>query len=52
MKVIAFNGSARKDGNTAILLNTVLEEIGKEGIETELYQLAGKKIQGGIACSR
>ena len=50
MKVIAFNGSARKDGNTAILLNTVLEEIGKEGIETELYQLAGKKIQGCIAC--
>ena len=52
MKVIAFNGSARKDGNTAILLNTVLEEIGKEGIETELYQLAGKKIQGCIACYR
>ena len=52
MKVIAFNGSTRKDGNTAILLNTVLEEIGKEGIETELYQLAGKKIQGCIACYR
>ena len=50
MKVIAFNGSARKDGNTAILLNTVLDEIKKEGIETELYQLAGKKIQGCIAC--
>jgi multimeric flavodoxin WrbA len=50
MKGIAFNGSARKDGNTAILLNTVLEEIRKEGIETELYQLAGKKIQGCIAC--
>ncbi|HTZ41322.1 MAG TPA: flavodoxin family protein [Syntrophales bacterium] len=50
MKVIAFNGSARKDGNTAILLNTVLDEIRKEGIETELYQLAGKKIQGCIAC--
>jgi multimeric flavodoxin WrbA len=50
MKVIAFNGSARKDGNTAILLNTVLDEIKKEGIETELYQLAGKKIRGCIAC--
>ncbi len=50
MKVIAFNGSARKDGNTAILLNNVLDEIRKEGIETELYQLAGKKIQGCIAC--
>ena len=50
MKVIAFNGSARKDGNTAILLNKVLDEIRGEGIETELYQLAGKKIQGCIAC--
>jgi len=50
MKVIAFNGSARKDGNTAILLNNVLAELQKEGIETELYQLAGKKIRGCIAC--
>jgi multimeric flavodoxin WrbA len=50
MKVIAFNGSARKDGNTAILLNTVLEELKAEGIETELYSLAGKPIQGCIAC--
>ncbi len=50
MKVIAFNGSARKDGNTAILLNAVLDEIRKEGIGTELFQLAGKKIQGCIAC--
>jgi multimeric flavodoxin WrbA len=50
MKVIAFNGSARKDGNTALLLNTVLEELGTEGIETELYQLAGKPVQGCIAC--
>lgn len=50
MKVIAFNGSARKDGNTAILLNYVLTEFRKEGIGTELYQLAGKKIRGCIAC--
>ncbi|PKL52000.1 MAG: flavodoxin family protein [Nitrospira bacterium HGW-Nitrospira-1] len=50
MKVIAFNGSARKDGNTAILLNFVLEELKAEGIETELYSLAGKPIQGCIAC--
>ncbi len=50
MKVIAFNGSARKDGNTALLLNTVLAALSAEGIETELYQLAGKPIQGCIAC--
>jgi len=50
MRVIAFNGSARKDGNTAILLNVVLGELKKEGIETELYQLAGRKIRGCLAC--
>ena len=46
MKVVAFNGSARKDGNTAILLNYVLAELKKEGIDTELVQLAGKNYQG------
>jgi multimeric flavodoxin WrbA len=52
MKVIAFNGSARKDGNTAILLKYVLAELDKEGFATELYQLAGKKIHGCIACGQ
>ncbi|MGC9970248.1 MAG: flavodoxin family protein [Bryobacteraceae bacterium] len=50
MKVIAFNGSARKDGNTAILLRYVLAELEKEGIETELIQLSGAKIHGCLAC--
>lgn len=50
MKVVAFNGSARKNGNTAILLNLVLEELQKEKIETELIQLSGRPLQGCIAC--
>ena len=50
MKVIAFNGSARKNGNTAILVNRVFQELQKEGIETELVQLSGEKIRGCIAC--
>lgn len=50
MKVVAINGSARKDGNTSILLNMVLDELKAEGIETELFSLAGKPIQGCIAC--
>lgn len=50
MKVIAFNGSARKDGNTAILINQVFSELEKEGIETEMIQLSGQKIPGCIAC--
>jgi multimeric flavodoxin WrbA len=50
MKVIAFNGSARKNGNTTILINTVFEELIKEGIETELIHLSEKEIKGCIAC--
>ena len=50
MKVVAFNGSARKNGNTAILVNHVFRELENEGIETELFQLAGKEIRGCIAC--
>ena len=52
MNVVAFNGSARKDGNTAILVNTVFKELKKAGIKTELFQLAGKKIHGCIACGK
>jgi multimeric flavodoxin WrbA len=50
MKVLAINGSARKNGNTELLIRLVFEELEKEGIETELLQLAGKKIRGCIAC--
>ena len=50
MKVIAFNGSPRKDGNTFILINHVFRELEKEGIETELVQLSEKEIHGCIAC--
>jgi multimeric flavodoxin WrbA len=50
MIVVGFNGSARKDGNTAILINHVFRELENEGIQTELVQLAGKKITGCKAC--
>ena len=40
MKVVAFNGSPRRDGNTAILIKHVFDELEKQGIETELVQLA------------
>ncbi len=52
MNVVAINGSARKDGNTALLLGHVLEELSKEGIRTELFQLSGKKIRGCTACNK
>ena len=50
MKVVAFNGSPRKDGNTFILINRVFQELEKEGTETELVQLSAKQIHGCIAC--
>jgi len=51
MKVFAINGSARKDGNTAILINHVFSELNKEGIETDMIQLAGKAIRGCTGCN-
>lgn len=50
MKVVAFNGSPRKDGNTAILINSVFCELENEGIQTELVQLSERDIRGCIAC--
>ena len=50
MKVIAFNGSARKDGNTAILVKQVFTELEEAGVTTELVQLAGKPLRGCTAC--
>jgi len=50
MKVLAINGSARKNGNTAIMINTLLAELTAEGIETEHVQLAGKDLRGCLAC--
>ena len=51
MKVVAFNGSPRKDGNTNVLLEEVLAVLQREGIETELVHLSGA-ISGCIACSK
>ena len=50
MKVVAINGSARKEGNTAILVQKVFDELESEGIGTEQVYLAGKTVKGCIAC--
>jgi multimeric flavodoxin WrbA len=50
LKVVAFNGSARKDGNTAILIRRVLAVLENEAIQTEFIQLAGQQIHGCTAC--
>lgn len=50
MKVVAFNGSARKGGNTKLLLETVLEPLREAGADTELVELAGSNLKGCKAC--
>ena len=52
MKVVAFNGSPRQNGNTAQSLQIVLAELAKEGIETEMIQLGGRKVFGCLACGK
>jgi multimeric flavodoxin WrbA len=50
LRITAFNCSARKDGNTAILLKAALAELAKAGFETELVQLAGRPLRGCTGC--
>ena len=52
MKVVAFNGSARKKGNTEAMIRRVFQELEKDGIRTELVQLSGKTLRGCIACMK
>lgn len=50
MKVIAFNGSPRRKGNTAQAIEIVFKELQAQGIETEMVQLGGEKLFGCLAC--
>src|SRR5208283_981536 len=50
MKVVGFNGSPRKEGNTAVLIQKVFREMENEGIETEFVQLSHKSIHGCASC--
>lgn len=52
MKVLAINGSARVDGNTALMIKAVFEPLEQEGIETEMVQLAGQPLRGCLACMK
>lgn len=50
MKIIAINGSPRKDWNTATLLNKALEGAASQGAETELIHLYELNYKGCISC--
>lgn len=50
MKIVAFCGSARKQGNTYLLQQAVLEPLANVGAETEIVELAGSEIRGCMSC--
>jgi multimeric flavodoxin WrbA len=52
IKVVAFNGSPRKDGNTSILIHTVFDVLNAQGIETEFIQIGNKIVHGCTACGK
>ena len=52
MKVVAFNGSPRRNGNTIILLNEIFKILEREEIETEMIQLGNKTVHGCTACGK
>lgn len=50
MKVVLFNGSPRKEGNTFHALQVVINELNLKGIECEYFWIGNQKIQGCLAC--
>jgi multimeric flavodoxin WrbA len=52
MKVVAFNGSPKPEGNTYHAIKIVLGELEKNGIETEIICVGNKAIGGCLACNK
>jgi multimeric flavodoxin WrbA len=52
MKIVAFNGSPNKKGNTYHAIQMVTDVLEKEGIETEILHVGNKAIRGCLACGQ
>ncbi len=52
MKVVAFNGSPNREGNTWHALKMVTAELERDGIETEIVHVGNKTIRGCTACGQ
>lgn len=52
MYVLAVNGSPRHEGNTAAMINVVLDVCKEAGFDTELYQAGGREVRGCLACNK
>ena len=49
-KLLAINGSPRKDGNTAHMMQTVLDVCTEASCQTEMVQVGGRAVHGCMAC--
>lgn len=52
MKVLLVNGSPNKEGCTYTALSEVANTLESKGIETEIFHIGKKAVQGCIACGR
>jgi multimeric flavodoxin WrbA len=52
MRVLAINGSPRRNGNTHSLVQQVFAPLQEAGIDTELIHLGGQAVRGCTACCR
>lgn len=50
MKVVAFNGSPNKEGNTYHAIKLVAEELEKQSIQVEIIHVGGQAVRGCMAC--
>jgi multimeric flavodoxin WrbA len=50
MKVLGISGSPRRKGNTAILIQTALDILAEEGLETEFLSVADHPVKPCTAC--
>lgn len=52
MNVLILNGSPRLDGNVTVAVNELVKVFDAQGVETEVFQVAGEDIRGCIACGK
>ncbi len=52
MKIVAFNGSPNKEGNTYHAIKIAIDELEKEGIQAEIVHVGNKSIRGCTACGQ
>lgn len=52
MKVVAFNGSPNKNGNTYAAIKMVAQELEKEKIEVAIIHVGNRPISGCLACNQ